>query len=145
MSIDMRVELLWGIDAESMHAAFNAWRSSEYEIHSLWDLNWQDYYAHKCGISCGEEGPTDADYMSRRDEAVAASGCCIGEHGYLSSESLFYAAISASMKKHSGPWGFRQFEPVFVQPDWNTRIKQFCEVMGISWSEPRWRLTACYY
>jgi|GEM_PF-3773279 len=144
MSIDMRADIFWGIDAEAVHEAFSSWRNRVSENFSFVDFAWQDYYAHRLGITW-EQSPSEPAYVAARDEAAAACGCVINEHGYLSAEPLYYAAVAQSVRQHDSPWGWKLFDFEPVRPEWGRQMRQFTEVMGISPCEPAWRLAACYY
>ncbi|MDF1664824.1 MAG: hypothetical protein P1V97_23895 [Planctomycetota bacterium] len=71
----------------------------------------------------------------------APSDCHVGIYGRLANFHYCYVGIKASEQSGSDrkttPFQFPE-----ISPEWRAQLKDFCEVLGISWSEPDWHLIA---
>lgn len=79
-------------------------------------------------------------YWYKRNEAKARLGVDIGFAGYDGYTSYYLSAYSCSSE-----WGAMTIASMEIKPEWNEKIKHFCEMVGIEYQQPAWYLTSLYF
>jgi hypothetical protein len=114
-----RVKLFWGIPfPESQDRA--PWSDTR----GPWREAWPTRYVLESG-----------------GKAVADSGCFLGRYGAVARseyEFPFAAVANSSIEVNA----FGGVAPLPVGPEWAERLREFCDILGLPYSEPTWHLTA---
>lgn len=110
---------------------------------------WQDHFATVMELKPPEvayEGNEEEyhTYYDQMQAAVVEAGCEVdatGDHEWA--ERPRFVHVTAGQIYASAP----QVEPLDagrleVKPEWNAKLKSFCELMGIPFQEPGWYLTS---
>ena len=99
-------------------------------------------YAHPRGA---ERDAAQKRYFAYRDRVRAAareSGCSIGAH-CMGEAPIYYVYVTPH---HHSAWRGKSVEVdparLVVTPEEIQKLRSFCEVMGIEWQEPQWRLAS---
>lgn len=113
---------------------------------------WEDVYVKRMGLP--EEGKESDGHWEKRGKLIRASGCEIGEYGdhdYL----VPFVAIKESIVncwdcsgKAVDMDNLHDAERTTLvatgELAWLKQLKDFCEVMNIKWSDPKWWLVSSY-
>jgi len=106
--------------------------------------DWEDIYAARMGLE--SPGPYDEHkdeypaYWDAKRKLVEESGCeinwhCSGEY------AMPFVAVSESLTR-AARGDPAKVEPREAKPEWEAKLRRFCEVMGVKWSEPGWWLAS---
>lgn len=77
----------------------------------------------------------------RRLEDVGCKVDVYGQAGVGGDFALPYAAVAASEVRRGAPGSIA---PPPVGDDWEERLRTFCDVLGLPWSEPGWHVVALH-
>ena len=75
---------------------------------------------------------------------IAKTGCMIKHHGYSEEPGWFVCIIASHV---DADWDAAQEispEHFQIQADWEEKLRAFCELMDIKWSQPKWLLVSSY-
>ncbi len=107
--------------------------------------DWEEKYtaAKGCPAPAGEfNRDTYRAWLDKKQPLMKAAGCDVGSHGYEYEDD--YVCIAAS--EVSVEWGeARRLDSLYVvQPEWEAKLKDFCEALGLTYQEPGWYLVVHY-
>jgi len=107
--------------------------------------DWGDFVTRKLGIvhPDEEDGPLVDAYYLQKHIALIALGCEVQIHG---AESCCAQAVVVKSSYKSASRGFpeklsQEFLNSITEED-ITKLKKFCELMGVEYQEPSWILTS---
>ena len=107
----------------------------------------------KYTIACGFPKPTipyDAFdnhavycvFWKKKRELIDISGCEVDLHGYEDEPRYFIAIKSSITTVYQGD--VKTVVLAEVQSDWDLKIKDFCDKIGVQYSQPSWKLVSYY-
>ncbi|KKN98816.1 hypothetical protein LCGC14_0140570 [marine sediment metagenome] len=104
------------------------------------DEDWEEIYATKKGLHYPSEPRNE--YWDAKRKLVKESGCEIGTHCSFDYGMPYIAITESEIRAYQGcP---EKIETLEVKSDWEQKLREFCGVMGIKWSEPRWWIVSLY-
>ena len=107
--------------------------------------DWEEVYAARMGLEAppgpyGEHKDKYPPFWTARDKLVEDSGCRIDYH-CSDRCPMPFVAVSESVVIASRGYPV-EMKSLKVKPEWEAKLRRFCEVMGIKWSEPKWWLVS---
>lgn len=159
MGISTDAVLFWGLcDSEENHWANlgRDWEDPD-NVEDTDDLDdWEEVYAIRMGLEAPPEPYEEhkdkyPPFWDAKSKLVEDSGCAIDYHccdesrmPYVSvSESLVMASRGFPVEVGNFHSGQRDGADLLkVDLGWDAKLRRFCEVMGIKYSEPRWWLVS---
>jgi hypothetical protein len=112
----------------------------EEEDHEGW--SWEERYADTFGLHEPrvEDSAGRATYWEKKEQLVEACECKVGIH--CSGECPFvFVAIKKSIAKARRGYP-EEVKSMTVEPDWEAKLRDFCERMKMPWQQPRWLLVS---
>jgi hypothetical protein len=110
------------------------------------EFDWEEVYAEAMGVPCpdAEYGddtkPIYQAYWKRKREIIEASGCTFGSHCSGDCPMDYVAVVESETTARRGyPEEITSLE---VKPDWEPKLREFCEKLNIPWGEPKWWLVS---
>jgi hypothetical protein len=90
----------------------------------------------------GYEGNEEAHKVFWKAETKAnkEAGCKIGSHCHID-YPIYFACISASWTRATRGCP-EEITTLEVEPDWEQKLRKFCEVLGFEFQEPKWWLAS---
>lgn len=98
------------------------------------DEEWENVYVSR-------KGHPNAEWDTKK-ELIEKSGCTICTHCSFDYGMPYVAIEKSEVRNYQG--NLTEIKTLEVQPDWEQKLRKFCEVMGIKWSEPKWWLVSLY-
>lgn len=107
--------------------------------------DWEEVYAVRMGLErppkpYGEHKDKYPPFWDARNKLVKDSGCQIDNH---CSDGCLMPFVAVSDSVVSASRGYPvEVKSLEVKPEWEAKLRRFCEVMGIKWAEPKWWLVS---
>jgi hypothetical protein len=111
--------------------------------------DWEDEYARRKGLKDLSENHSQADWEKRYEDKkkiIDGSGVEVFTEG-APGDGFYTAYVGIKDGAISGDWD----EPTkvdpkkfVIKPDWETKLRAFCEVMGIEYEEPEFLMICAY-
>jgi len=159
MGISTNAYLYFGFDFLDKSYGYD--EDNEGQVFTEEDLgHWEEMYAAHFGIKDDSnlytedgrdyavpEGPErerrnklGRDYREKMRQVVTASGCNIGSH--CSGECPIYFVYTRKFRSYRGDSKVINASDLQVTEADVQKLKEFCEILGIKWKEPAWRLAS---
>jgi hypothetical protein len=106
---------------------------------------WEKYYVNKIGVY-HEHGDNCIqaryEFWNKKRDAVRKSECTIGTYCSYD-DPMHYVALK---KTHVQVWrGYvKVIKDLHVPPGTDARIREFCELMGIKYEQPKWMMVSLW-
>lgn len=154
MGCNSSATLFWGLCGKDEGDWYNLGRDYDDPDYIETDDEriWEDIYVERMGLP--EEGEESNGHWEKRCKLIEASGCEIRSHGDYD-YAVPFVAVKASMVE-----GWAGCSPAIDMDNlhdaslttlattgelvWLKQLKDFCEVMNIKWSDPKWWLVSSY-
>lgn len=150
MSVSTDAILFWGIpygdeeiDRSIFAAKFNLVGDHD-------DYEWETIYASAVGIREPDEPWSDEPYArqkfiefwEQKRWQYRASQCEVGTYSSYQ-YPMYFACVSASIiiarrGSHS------EVESISVHPEWRGKLRNFCDILGLPWREPKWTMVSLW-
>ena len=148
MGVSTEAILCWGLcDSDENHWVNlgRDWEDPDNVEDTEGDLeDWEEVYAIRMGLEALEPYEEHKDkyppFWDAKNKLVKDSGCQIDYH-CSDRCPMPFVAVSESLVSASRGYPV-EVKSLEVKPEWEAKLRRFCEVMGIKWAEPKWCLVS---
>lgn len=103
--------------------------------------DWTDTFAAHKGVLSPDSG-NDAfnAYWSKKSQLLAAEPCEIDQHCSGAHPISFVYIAESKITASRGD--AKEVGTIWIGERWRDQLKEFCNLMGIPWQEPKWYLVS---